>query len=80
MLYNIPINVFIDQDDAFDNIKFHKNCDLKYMGCDTSYKTQVLAFYSMKDDNDVNIYEYRIKKLNNHLERVYKYNNIDIYF
>ena len=34
----------------------------------------------MKDDNDVNIYEYRIKKLNNHLERVYKYNNIDIYF
>ncbi len=55
MLYNIPINVFIDQDDAFDNIKFHKNCDLKYMGCDTSYKTQVLAFYSMKDDNDVSL-------------------------
>ena len=34
----------------------------------------------MKDIKEVDIYENRIRKLNNHLEKVYKYNNVDIYF
>ena len=34
----------------------------------------------MKDSKDFDEYEYRIKKLNDHLKKVYNYNNIDIYF
>lgn len=47
MIYNIPLNIFIDQDTAFDKLVLHNNCEVKYLGCDTSYSTQVLAFYSL---------------------------------
>jgi len=49
MLYNIPINVFIDQDPAYSKVNLHQNCNLSYIGCDTSYSTQILTFYSLSD-------------------------------
>lgn len=50
MIYNIPINIFIDQDQSFEHVVLHDECTLKYIGCDTSYSSQVLAFYSLKDN------------------------------
>lgn len=48
MIFGIPANVFIDQDDKYNNIKLHEKCDIQYFGCDPSNKDFIIALYVLK--------------------------------
>ena len=48
MIFNIPMDVYIDQNEKFNGIKFHRGCTVDYFGCDPG-QASVLALYVLKD-------------------------------
>lgn len=49
MIFCIPMNVFLDQDEKFNNIRFHRGCTIDYFGCDASGDALLVALYVLKD-------------------------------
>ena len=49
MIFNIPMNVFLDQDEKFGNIHFHRGCTINYFGCDVSGSAMLVALYILTD-------------------------------
>lgn len=49
MIFNIPMNAYLDQDEKYNNLKFYRGCTVDYFGCDASNKDFIVALYVLKD-------------------------------
>lgn len=49
MIFDIPMNAFLDQDEKFNELRLHRGCDVEYFGCDASGKEVIIALYVLED-------------------------------